>query len=163
MRTFKDNAGREWRLAIGLATARNLKEATDGRIDVIEQSKGTTVHNLFGALAADIGLLGQVLWILCEAQAEEFGISELQFAEAFDMDALARGQDALIEAIIDFFPNRSRGLLREGAAVARAIADTEADAAETRAMEILKSPEMAAVMRAAIHGKPCSSMPEFAA
>lgn len=163
MRTFTDNAGREWHLAIGLATARHVKDQTGGRVDFIEQGQGSTGHNLFSALASDIALLGQVLWLLCESQASEAGMSELQFAEAFDMDTVARAQDALIEATIDFFPNRSRGLLREGAAVARQIANEEAEIAERKAMTILRSPEMAAVMRAAIHGKPCSSMPEFSA
>ncbi len=162
MRTFSDLAGREWRLSIGLATARRVKEQTGGRVDFVEQAKGGNGHNVFGALAADFELLGQVLWLLCEPQATELGVSELEFVEAFDMDTLARAQDALVEATIDFFPNRSRSLLREGAAVAVELAAEEATAAEMKARTILHSPEMKDVMRAAIRGKPSSSMPAFA-
>ncbi len=154
MRTFKDTENREWRLKIGLATARHLKEQTGGRIDCIEQGAGGHGHNLFSELAADIGLLGQVLWLLCETQAAERGISELEFADAFDLDTLGAAQNTLVEAIIDFFPSRSRQLLREGMTTAQNVADEMTAAAEANARAIMNSPEMRETMAAAIRGKP---------
>jgi hypothetical protein len=160
MRTFTDTGQRPWNLQIGLASARHVKEATAGRVDFLAGARGGG-HDVFRVLSDDVELLGQVLWILCQSQAEEAGISELQFVEAFDMTTLERATTALMEAVIDFFPSRSQGLLRDGIAMAQQIANDEANAAEMKARTLMNSPEMADLMRAAIHGKPSSSMPAF--
>jgi hypothetical protein len=152
MRKFTDKTGREWSLQLGLATARHIARATDGRVDFVEQSRGTG-HNLFSELASDLELLGQVLFLLVEPQCVELGISELEFADGFDMDALERAQTALIEAVIDFFPSRSRGLLLEAKAVAERVAEDETAGTLEKARELLHSQEMRNVMVAAIRGK----------
>jgi hypothetical protein len=162
MRTFTDTGQRTWNLKIGLASARQVREATGGRVDFLAGAK-TGGHDVFRVLSQDLELLGQVLWILCESQAEEAGVSELQFVEAFDMTTLEGATTALMEAVIDFFPSRSQALLREGIAMAQQIAASEAEAAETKARAMMTSPEMADLMRAAIRGKPSSSMPAFSA
>lgn len=151
MRTFNDRDGREWRLQIGTFTADRIKAATNGRVDFVEQGRGTG-HNIFSVLANDLQLFGQVLWLMVERQAEEAGISESEFADAFDMDALERAQSALIEATIDFFPFRSRGLYTEAKTIAERVAAEQEIATIERAREILHSQEMKDVMIAAIRG-----------
>lgn len=160
MRQFTDTAERSWNIQIGIDSCRRVKEATNGRVDILANAEGKQ-HDVFLVLQNDIELLVQVLFVLCQQQAEKAGISETQFAEALDMTTVERATTAFTEAIIDFFPSRRRGLYHDGLAMARQIADEEANAAETKARTLMNSPEMADLMRAAVRGKPSSSMPAF--
>lgn len=154
MQTFTDTQGRVWNIAIGLATARRLRDQTDGRIDFVEQARTGQGKEIFETLAGDMELLGQVAWLLCEVQAEESGISELNFAEAFDMDVLDKFQTALIRAAIDFFPSRSREVLKKALQLAEQIAEKENAEISEKAAQLMEDPQFEQMIRKAIHRTP---------
>lgn len=154
MHKFTDNQNREWQISIGLATAQHIKLQTGGRVDFVEQARTGQGKEVFLLLANDIELLGQVAWLLCEAQATELGVSELQFAEAFDMDVLESFQTALIRAAIDFFPSRSRSVLLKALEVAERISDTDNATATAKARELMDDPQFEQMIRRAIRSTP---------
>jgi len=147
MHKFTDNQNREWAIAIGLATARHLKEQTGGRVDFVEQARTGHGKEVFQALATDIELLGQVAWLLCEAQAVERGVSELDFADGFSMDVLDQFQTALIRAAIDFFPSRSRPVLQKALEVAERNLAEDTEFAVKEANKLMANPHFEKMIR----------------
>ena len=154
MQTFTDTQGRVWTISIGFATARRLSDQTDGRIDFIEQARTGQGKEIFETLANDMELLGQVAWLLCEAQAEEAGVSELDFAEAFDMDVLDKFQTALIRAAIDFFPSRSREVLKKALQLAEQIAEKDNAEISEKAAQLMEDPQFEQMIRKAMRRTP---------
>lgn len=154
MHTFTDNQSRTWKLALGLATCRRLSQETDGQVDFVEQARTGQGKEVFQRLANDLALLGQVAWLLCEAQAEELGVSELDFADAFDMDVLDQFQTALIRAAIDFFPSRSRPMLLKALEVGEQIAAEENTRTSQQATELMKDPQFKEMIRKAVRRTP---------
>lgn len=150
MRVFKDKLEREWSVQLGLATCRHISQQTDGRVDFVEQARTGTGQDVFRALAEDLELLGQVAWLLCESQAMTRGVSELDFADAFDMDVLEQFQTALILAAIDFFPSRSRPVLQRALEIADRVGRAETAQTTQRAMQVMDSPEFEAAIRQAM-------------
>lgn len=106
MKTFTDAVGRSWSFAINVATARKLKADTD--LDLQGALDGT----LLAKLADDAETLAQALWSLCESKAEELGLQPEQFAAGLYGDCIGEAATALIQEIIDFFPNPKRAALQ---------------------------------------------------
>lgn len=104
MRTFKDNAGREWRLEINVASVKRVKEGADVLLTKLFESN----CEAYAALFEDVCKLVEVLWCLCEKQADELGVTPEQFAEGIAGDSLADAADALGRAVVDFFPNQDQ-------------------------------------------------------
>ena len=98
--TFKDAAGREWRVRI---TAGMLGRAR--REASIDLAGLLTVE---GALAAfmysDPEKLGALLYLLVTDQANALGVTPEAFFDAFDGDTLEASIVAVIGAVADFSP-----------------------------------------------------------
>lgn len=105
--TFTDQDGRSWLCAINIATVRSLKDRIG--LDVMSAFEG----KLFSELASDPVKLGDALYVICEQQARDRGISDWDFGCLLAGDTLDRATDALIEAIIDFFPGSRREILSQ--------------------------------------------------
>jgi hypothetical protein len=101
--TFKDAEGRQWhpRLTIGLA--RKIKDALS--IDFTQVADG----KLFLALGSDPFKLGATLYMLCETQAEQCGVSPESFAESLDGQAIDDALEALLAAVVLFTRAPMRG------------------------------------------------------
>jgi hypothetical protein len=102
MAVFKDSKGREWQVCLNLGTARQCKR--DLGFDFMA---GGEDHPIL-KLSADVVLLGDVLWALCQKQAVERGVTEQDFAEGLLGDSLDAATDALSRAFTDFCPNPKR-------------------------------------------------------
>jgi hypothetical protein len=150
MHTFTDTQGRIWRITLGLATCRHLAEQTDGRVDFVQGARTGQGKEVFEALSEDLALLGQVAWLLCESQAAEIGVSELDFADAFDMDVLEQFQTALIRAAIDFFPSRSRQFLLRALVVGERVAAEHNAKTQQQATQLMEDPQFEAMIRKAV-------------
>ncbi len=100
MKTFKDNAGRDWTVAVNVATVKRLRDLLD--VDLMKVVEGDLIERLY----SDPVLLVDVLYVLCKPQADAAGIASEQFGEAMGGDAIELATAALIDGIIDFFPNR---------------------------------------------------------
>jgi len=97
MRKFKDKAGREWRLALNVATVRSLRHELG--VDLLSDDQGAIRD-----LAGDPIALCEALWALIAGQAEEAGVSQLDFWEAMSDDSIDQATTAFLEALVDFFP-----------------------------------------------------------
>jgi hypothetical protein len=106
MRTFKDADGREWAVEVTMRTVRSVREATDGRVDLL-----AVFTPEFSQLLADPFVLAAVLYAVCRKRAEEKAIDADGFADGLRGDALDAASTALLEAVADFFPSRQRELL----------------------------------------------------
>jgi hypothetical protein len=68
--------------------------------------------NIFQRLQSDPMLLCDVLYIVCKEQADTAGVSDVDFGRAMGGDAIDDATDALLEALINFFPRERREALR---------------------------------------------------
>lgn len=94
--TFRDAKDREWSLRLTVGNCREIRDTC--HIDFGEITDG----KCFVELGTSIEKLYQVLWVLCEKQAESRSVTPEDFAESFDGDVLDDAQDALMEAVTLF-------------------------------------------------------------
>ena len=133
MRTFRDNAGRDWTIAVNVAALKRLRATLD--VDLMKIVEGDLLERLY----TDPVFLVDVIYVLCKPQADERGVSDEQFGQAMAGDAIELATDALIDEIIDFFPNRrDRERARQVLEKFRAALEKVHDALDARA----ESPEL---------------------
>jgi len=142
MQIFKwsDSANREWNLSLTFGDARKVHRLAG--VDMLDPAQSAGVVGLSGQRAK----LGEVLWLLSEKQAKHLGVSQDDFFDALDTDALAEGFEALCESFISFCP------VAQQAAV-RAAVETQLEALATTATKIaeaINSPESMAAIAEAI-------------
>lgn len=106
MRTFKDNAGRDWTVAINVNAIKRVRDLA--KVNLLDVFEG----KLIDRLAADPVLLCDVLYAVCKPQADTAGVSDEQFGEALAGDAIELATKALLEELVSFSPNpRDRAAL----------------------------------------------------
>jgi hypothetical protein len=94
MAQFIDATGKLWPVAI---TAGLLK-----RLKAIEVDLAVIIQKRPGDLA-DPDTLGRVLWLACEpSKPERGGLTEEQFLDRLDADAIHNAIAAVLEAFVDF-------------------------------------------------------------
>ncbi|WP_020467853.1 hypothetical protein [Zavarzinella formosa] len=105
MAKLKDCRDREWVLRI-----------TNGDIEPVRDHCGVELNKLLAnlnqfaeLLYGDPVSLGKVIWILCEEQVKERGLSEREFGKGFDGPTIDRAATALMEAVADFSPRSPVG------------------------------------------------------
>lgn len=143
MKMFHDNVGREWAITINVTTLKRCRSLTNfDPLSIVESRES------LARLAADPVLLGDILFALVKPQADERKITDLDFGTALAGDAIERATTALMEELVDFFPQSRREILtlaaskqRElSALVERRVLDrlvSEMDAISSRAESIL--------------------------
>ena len=101
---FTDGKGREWLLTLSAPLCKSIK-----------QRLGISLTDLrseaFNQLSTDPILLVDTLWLICEKQAAERGLSDVDFGESL-VECIDDAVVALAVAIIDLFPTAKRSLLR---------------------------------------------------
>lgn len=108
MRTFKDSAGRTWKIDINVAQVKRVKSAlsldllglVDDRMRPLEQ------------LLSDPVKLVDLIYVLCSEQVEKDGVSDEQFGRAMAGDVIEAAAEAFVGALSDFFPSRQRQALQ---------------------------------------------------
>ena len=125
MRTFKDNAGRTWTISLTVAAVKRVRDLA--KLDLLDLANG----RVFERLVADPVTLCDALYAACKPQADAEGITDEQFGEAMAGDAIEHASKALVEELIQFFPNA-----RERAALSRVVQTM--DAAMDRARGVVE-------------------------
>ena len=109
MKTFTDNAGRDWVIEINVASLKRVKGLTGTDLVALAVSMDTSVAE---RLASDPILLCDVLYAVCKPQADKRGISDEEFGRAMAGDAIESATVALLEDIVGFCPSpRDRAAL----------------------------------------------------
>jgi hypothetical protein len=104
MKTFKDNAGHDWNIALNIGTAMLVKDRL--AIDLLQPEQGDPP--LITRLGSDEYLLAEVISLLLESQFEAQKVDESQIYQFFDGLTFARAHEAFYEELIDFFQSRGR-------------------------------------------------------
>ncbi len=109
MQKFVDRAGRIWIVDIDNTTLRRVKTVTG--VQLLDAIDG----ELITRLSSDPLLLGDVLYAICKPQAEKQDVTEEAFGEGLAGNAIDDATHALLEALINYFPESRRRLLRKAA------------------------------------------------
>jgi len=130
MKIWHDNRGRSWALSVNVGTIRRVRELTGKNL--LDIAGGSLAEEL----STDPVLLADVLCALHRPELEKMGVSEDDFGESLAGDAIAEATDALMEDLVNFFPDQRRRRLL-GMALERA--KKEEAAKMDKAMEALAS------------------------
>tara|TARA_R110002020_G_scaffold462046_1_gene681334 strand:- start:207 stop:671 length:465 start_codon:yes stop_codon:yes gene_type:complete len=106
MKTFTDNAGREWSITITIATVKKIRGSLD--IDLAADDLSVVLQDL----GTDPVKLCDLIFVLCSDQAEKAGISDVQFGESLAGDAIDSATSAFMDELVDFTPKKKRTILR---------------------------------------------------
>ena len=114
MKTFTDNKGRIWTLEVTVATVKRVRALC--RVDlnsIVELDKNNKPSaELLERLSSDPVLLVDVLYAVCKPQADKLGITDADFGEAMAGDAIEYATSALLEEVINFFPESKRMVMQ---------------------------------------------------
>jgi len=138
MKNFKDNAGRTWTVSVDVATIKRVRSLLD--VDLMAAVDG----KLFERLVSDPVLLCDVIYVVCKPEADAQNVSDEDFGRAMAGDAVDHATTALLEELVDFFPQARRRLLAKALSKLKTL--------EARAMDVadkkLDSPELEAELEA---------------
>jgi len=96
MQTFTDIHGRKWTVIVTIGTVKRVKARLD--IDMLDT-------NSFLIQAQDILALCDILYVVCQDEADKYGITDEQFAASFSGLTIREASDAFMEAYMAFFPD----------------------------------------------------------
>lgn len=142
---FTDTEGRSWHLAFNFGNARSIKDEVG--FDVSDLQDGRA----FSLLAFDHRRFAQLLWMLCEKQADRAAVDEQSFAEGFGGDVIDAAMQALEEAVVNFTPARMRSAVQKMIVIAGKSMETRgnalANAAEEKEAELMEAIRAEATQR----------------
>ena len=142
MHTFNDTLGRTWSVAINADAIRRVRGLL--KINLVDALDGKLVEQLVG----DPVLLCDVLFALCQEEAEAKQVTDRDFGRALSGDAVDDATRALLEELVDFSPSAKRTVFRkaldklkrlQGIAVETALRRLESDELEQRMLATLAS------------------------
>lgn len=115
MKTFTDNTGRTWTLSVTVGMIKRVRALCGVDLaNIITMESGKTPQVvLLERLASDPVLLVDVLFAVCKPEADAKGITDEEFGRAMAGDAIELAATALLDEIIDFFPEAKRKVFRK--------------------------------------------------
>ena len=115
MKVFKDNQNRPWTIVVNVATVKRVRSLLDiNLLDVVKLDKKDKPNiDLLEQLASDPVLLCDVIYCICKPDADLQNISDEDFGAAMGGDAIEHATTALLEELVDFFPEAKRLVLRK--------------------------------------------------
>jgi len=147
MKTFNDNAGRTWTVSINVDAIKRVKGLLD--INLLDVASGESKGNdrgLLGRLSGDPILLCDVLFALCKPEADTRKVSDEEFGRGMAGDAIDHATTALLEELVDFFPQAKRRVLDKALRKLRTLEARVLDVAERK----LDSPALDRAVEAAL-------------
>lgn len=105
MKTFTDNAARAWTIQVNVDALKRVKSLLD--VDLMEAVDGKLLQRMLDEPI----LLCDIIYALCKPQADAAGVKDEDFGRAMAGDAIDNATQALLEELVDFFPQRRRALL----------------------------------------------------
>lgn len=110
MATFTDNKQREWEVRIDAPAIMRIRADCDPKFLFHDSPE----DNTFTRLRSDPVLLCRVIYLLCDKQRQERGITEEDFYLHVIGNAIDSATEAMLAAIIFFTPKADRTLLEAG-------------------------------------------------
>jgi hypothetical protein len=98
-----DAKSREWTIRLSAGDLARIREECG-----IPLGKLLTHPELVAdIMLCDVETASHLFWVCCERQANEQGVSKLDFLNAIEGPQIEKGTEAVLRSVIDFFP-RSR-------------------------------------------------------
>lgn len=115
MKSFTDNTGRTWPLSVTVGTIKRVRALCSVDLaGVISIESGAQPKvDLLERLGSDPVLLVDVLYAVCKPEADAKGVSDEEFGQAMSGDAIEMATTALLDEVIDFFPETKRKVFRK--------------------------------------------------
>lgn len=132
MRVFKDNEGRSWNLSVDHTSIKRVRATLD--VNLLDAVGGDLIERL----ATDPILLVDVVYVICQPEVEKRELSDEEFGRSMAGEAIDSAAAALMEDLIDFFPNRQRTMVRKAWAKYQELADRTMELATAK----LESPQL---------------------
>jgi hypothetical protein len=110
MRTFTDNAGRTWTVAINVQCIKRVKSLLS--LNLLDAIEGKLIEQL----VSDPVLLCDVVYAICKPEADARKVGDEEFGRAMAGDAIDGATIALLEELVDFFPSPKRQVLAKALA-----------------------------------------------
>lgn len=132
MKTFNDNAARNWTVQVNVDAIKRVRDLA--QVNLLEVVEGKLLERLI----SDPILLCDVIYCLCKPEADAKNISDVEFGRAMAGDAIDGATTALLEELVDFFPQAKRRVLAKALAKLQKLQTAALAAVETR----LDSPEL---------------------
>ena len=126
MKTFNDNAGRTWTVAINVDAIKRVKSLLS--INLLEAVEGKLIEQL----VSDPVMLCDVLYVLCKPEADAKQVTDEDFGRAMAGDAIDLGTTCLLEELVDFFPLAKRQVLAKALAKLKAFQTKAVETASKR-------------------------------
>jgi len=139
MKTFNDTKGREWQVAINVATVKRVRDLLE--LDLLEIAPAedeSATPPLFLRLAEDPILFADVLYVLCKPECDGRNVSDEDFGAALGGDVIGAATDALLAEIVNFFHGSKRQTLAKALAMTNKLRARR----DTLVMERMDSPQM---------------------
>ena len=128
MKTFTDNAGRTWTVAINVTTLKQMKSLVGVDLLDVVNDNGTLLERLAG----DPVLLCDVIFALCKEEADAKNVTDADFGRAMAGDAIEAATTALLEELVDFFRGEKRATLRRALKLMRRYEEKALKAAQMK-------------------------------
>lgn len=125
--SFKDTEGRDWHLSVTTWHLKAVRDRTGVHLGKLLDDGLRPFRELVGDPIAFV----DVLYVLCQEQADKRGVTDQEFGRALGGDVLEAAGLAFEEAYLLFCPSRTRQILTPLLTKARA-------AVETRHLEMVK-------------------------
>ena len=138
MKTFTDNANRQWNVSVTVDAVKRVKSLLD--VDLMDAAAGKLIQQL----SDNPVLLCDVIYCVIKPQADEKDITDEDFGKAMAGDAIDQATSAFLEELVNFFPSRKREMLQK---VLVKLENLQAIAAEV-IHKRLDSPQLETQMRA---------------
>ena len=114
MKSFTDNLGRTWTLVVNVATIKRVRALCGVDLNaIIEVEDGKPETRLLEKLSTDPVLLVDVLYAVCQPECDRKKVTDEDFGSAMAGDAIDLATSALLDEIIDFFPDAKRQAFRK--------------------------------------------------
>ena len=114
MRSFKDAKGRVWSVAITVGTMKRVRALCGVDLyKIIEIGDDGKAPELLTKLAEDPILLVDVLYAVCKPEADAINVSDEAFGEGMVGDVIENATNALLDDLVDFFPEAKRKVFQK--------------------------------------------------
>jgi hypothetical protein len=107
MHTFTDNQDRSWTIRVDVNAIKRVRKILSLDLNRLMHDKELLIE-----IAQDTVLLVDLLYVLVEDQCKAKNVTDTDFGSALVGDAIDAASEALLKAIIDFFPMRRRKALQ---------------------------------------------------
>lgn len=127
MKTFTDNAGRTWTIAINVDVLKRVRGLVD--VNLLDIIDGKLIERLY----RDPVLLCDVVYAVCKPEADARSVSDEDFGRAMAGDAIEQATKALLEELVLFSPSpRDRANIQRVLETTWQVMDKARDLVEAR-------------------------------